>query len=80
MGCPVHAMAPFARMAIVIDGRSSRPGSRCHSRLIGTAPLRTRMPHRRPSMAAALPALPMPAPLPGMALVAPVAVPVGLFG
>ena len=68
-------MAPFARMAIVMAVR----------RGLARAVLRdwdrtATYPHAPPPhMAAAPPALPMPAPLPGMALVAPVVVPVGFW-
>ena len=69
-------MAPFARMAIVFAVRQGL----AHAVVIDWCRAAT-YPHAPPPpMAAAPPALPLPMPVPGMAPLAPVAVPAGLFG
>ena len=69
-------MAPFVRMSIVFAVRQGL----AHAALRDWD-RRTAYPHAPPPpMAAAPPVLPMPAPVPGMAPLAPVVVPVGLFG
>ena len=69
-------MAPFVRMSIVFAVRQGL----AHAALRDWD-RRAAYPHAPPPpMAAAPPVLPMPAPVPGMAPLAPVVVPVGLFG
>ena len=69
-------MAPFARMAIVFAVRQGLAHAVVRDWCRAAA-----YPHAPPPpMAAAPPALPLPMPVPGMAPLAPVAVPAGLFG